>query len=181
MKTPALSIRFLALGSLATALLTAVCGNAATPDTAPARSVKNVKLSVSQNGRYFVDQNGKPFFYLGDTCWLLFQRLNHQEVDEYLSDRAAKGFTVIQAYVIRGLGERHPDGNRSLLGESPFVDRDPTRPNEAFFKNVDSVVNRANELGLVMGLVTSKSWHVNKHPEQVFDAKNAYTFGRFLG
>jgi hypothetical protein len=32
-----------------------------------------------------------------------------------------------------------------------------------------------------MGLVTAKSWHVNKHPEQVFNAKNAYTFGRFLG
>ena len=128
-----------------------------------------------------MDQNGKPFFYLADTCWLLFQRLEHDEVDEYLRDRAAKGFTVIQAYVIRGLGKRHPDGNSSLLGESPFVDRDATRPNEAFFKNVDYIVNRANELGLVMGLVTVKSWHVNKTPEQVFNEKNAYTFGKFLG
>jgi hypothetical protein len=148
--------------------------------TAP-RSVKGLQLKVSANGRYFVDQDGKPFFYLGDTCWLLFQRPNREEVDEYLQDRVKKGFTVIQAYVIRGLGDRHPDGNRSLLGQSPFIDRDPTKPNEAFFKNVDYVVNRANEFGLVMGLVTSKSWHVNKHPEQVFDAKNAYTFGRFLG
>ena len=130
---------------------------------------------------YFVDQNGKPFFYLADTCWLLFQRLDHDELDEYLKDRVAKGFTVIQAYVIRGLGRRHPDGNSSLLGESPFIDRDATRPNEAFFKNVDYVVNRANELGLVMGLVTAKSWHVNKTPEQVFTERNAYTFGKFLG
>jgi hypothetical protein len=45
---------------------------------------------------------------------------------------------------------------------------------------VDHVVNRANELGLVMGLVTAKSWHVNRTPEQVFDEQNAYTFGRFL-
>src|SRR6266700_6362032 len=145
------------------------------------RSVKGLQLKVSANGRYFVDQDGKPFFYLGDTCWLLFQRLTHEEVEEYLQDRVRKGFTVIQAYVIRGLGQRHPDGNSSLLGQSPFIDRDPTKPNEAFFKNVDYVVNRANELGLVMGLVTAKSWHVNKHPEQVFNAKNAYTFGRFLG
>ena len=146
-----------------------------------APSVKGMRLKVSPNGRYFVDQDGKPFFYLGDTCWLLFQRLDHDEVDEYLKDRAAKGFTVIQAYVIRGLGKRHPDGNSSLLGESPFIDRDPTKPNEAYFKNIDYVVNRANELGLVMGLVTAKSWHVNKTPEQVFDEKNAYTFGKFLG
>ena len=79
-------------------------------------SVKDLKLKVSPNGRYFVDQDGKPFFYLGDTCWLLFQRLNREEVDEYLKDRAAKGFTVIQAYVLRGLGKQHPDGNSSLLG-----------------------------------------------------------------
>src|SRR6516164_11007595 len=138
----------------------------------PRRSVKDLKLKVSPNGRYFVNQDGKPFFYLGDTCWLLFQRLNREEVDEYLKDRAAKGFTVIQAYVIRGLDKRHPDGNISLLGQSPFEGRDPTRPNEAFFKNVDHVVNRGNELGLVMGLVVAKSWHVTDHPEKVFDEKN---------
>jgi hypothetical protein len=146
-----------------------------------APSAKGMRLKVSPNGRYFVDQNGKPFFYLADTCWLLFQRPNHDELDEYLKDRAAKGFTVIQAYVIRGLGKLHPDGNSSLLGEPPFLDRDPTKPNEAFFRNVDYVVHRANELGLAMGLVTAKSWHVNKTPEQVFNEKNAYTFGKFLG
>ncbi len=155
--------------------------SAAMPDDASAHSVKNLRLAVSTNGRYFVDQNGKPFFYLADTCWLLFQRLNHEELDQYLKDRAAKGFTVIQAYVLRGLGKKHPDGNSSLLDATPLLDRDPTRPNEEFFKNMDFVVNRANELGLVMGLVTAKSWHVNEHPEKVFDEKNAYTFGRFLG
>lgn len=149
--------------------------------SAASQSVKALQLSVSPNGRYFVDQQGKPFFYLGDTAWLLFQRLNHDEVEEYLQDRARKGFTVIQAYVIRGLGERHPDGNSSLLGEPPFVDRDPTRPNEKYFQNVDYVINRANELGLVMGLVTAKSWHVNDGPEKVFDEQNAYAFGKFLG
>jgi hypothetical protein len=145
------------------------------------RSVKGLKLGISANGRYFVDGQGKPFFYLGDTAWLLFQRLDHQEVDEYLKDRAGKGFTVIQAYVLRGLGERHPDGATSLIGATPLIDRDPSRPNEAFFRNVDYVVDRANELGLVMALVVTKSWHVNKHPERVFDVKNAYGFGKFLG
>src|SRR5262245_35082342 len=151
------------------------------PPKHDSRSVKDLRLKVSPDGRYFIDQDGKPFFYLGDTCWLLFQRLNHEEVEEYLKDRAGKGFTVIQAYVLRGLGKKHPDGNSSLLGATPLLDRDPARPNEEFFKNVDHVVNRANELGLVMGLVTTKSWHVNKHPEKVFDEKNAYAFGRFLG
>jgi hypothetical protein len=181
MKIPTFFIDLRAVCTLTTALLIAICGHAATPEDAPARSVKNLKLRVSANGRYFVDQNNKPFFYLGDTCWLLFQRLNHEELDEYLKDRAAKGFTVMQAYVLRGLGKKHPDGNSSLLDATPLIDREPTRPNEEFFKNVDYVVNRANELGLVMGLVTAKSWHVTDHPEKVFDEKNAYTFGKFLG
>ncbi len=137
-------------------------------------------IRISSNGRYFTNHTGTPFFYLGDTAWLLFQRLDHPEVEAYLQDRADKGFTVIQAYVIRGLGERHPDGQISLLGEPTLLDRDPTRPNEAFFRNVDYIINRANELGLVMGLVVAKSWHVNSHREQVFDAQNAYSFGKFL-
>src|SRR5712692_9738806 len=140
-----------------------------------------MKLTVSPNGRYLVRQGGAPFFYLGDTAWLIFQRLDHQELEVYLKDRADKGFTVLQAYVIRGLGERHPDGQISLLGATPFIDRDPGKPNEAFFKNVDHVVNRANELGLVPGLVVAKSWHVNKHPERIFDARSAHAFGKFLG
>ena len=156
-------------------------GSTAGTPLLPRSSVMGMRLKASRNGRYLIDQNDKPFFYLGDTVWVIFQRLNKEEVEEYLKDRAAKGFNVIQAYVIRGLEARHPDGNRSLLGASPFIERDPSKPNEAFFRYVDHVVNRANELGFVMGLVTAKSWHVNKHKEQVFDAKNAFTFGRFLG
>src|SRR5438093_13427380 len=122
MKTLTLFIGLRALCPLTAALLSGVCVNAATPDEAPARSVKNLKLRVSPNGRYFVDQGGKPFFYVGDTCWLLFQRPNREELDEYLKDRAAKGFTVIQAYVLRGLGQKLQNGKSSLLEATPILD-----------------------------------------------------------
>jgi len=138
-------------------------------------------IKVSPDGRHFVDQDDRPFFYLADTCWLLFKRATRGELDEYLKDRAAKGFTVIQAYVIRGLGEVDPDGNSSLIGAVPFEGRDPDRPNEEFFRHVDEVVARANELGLVMALVTAKSWHVPDGRECCFDERNARTFGAFLG
>jgi hypothetical protein len=46
------------------------------PRFGASRSVKGMKLKVSPKGRYFVAQDGKPFFYLGDTAWLLFQRLD---------------------------------------------------------------------------------------------------------
>ena len=183
MKTITFSLFRAGLTILCSLALLPTAGHAAAaaPDGASAHSVKNLRLTISPNGRTFVDQNGKPFFYLGDTCWLLFQRLDREELDEYLRVRAAKGFTVIQAYVLRGLGKKYPDGNSSLLDATPLVDRDPTRPNEEFFRNVDYIVNRANELGLVMGLVTAKSWHITEHAEKVFDEKNAYTFGKFLG
>ena len=39
----------------------------------------NGKLAVSENGRYLQHANGRPFFWLGDTCWLLVQKLNRDE------------------------------------------------------------------------------------------------------
>jgi hypothetical protein len=51
-------------------------------------------LKVSENHRYLVDSRGQPFFYLGDTAWELFHRLNREDAIRYLDDRAKKGFTV---------------------------------------------------------------------------------------
>jgi len=65
------------------------------------------RLRVSQNGHFFVKENGSPFFYLGDTSWSLFH-LTREDVDLYLKDRAAKKFTVIQAIVAHYGGWRSP-------------------------------------------------------------------------
>src|SRR5215510_5254097 len=62
------------------------------------------KLKVTENRRYLQYENGKPFFYLGDTAWELFHRLNREEATQYLTNRAQKGFTVIQAVVLAQLG-----------------------------------------------------------------------------
>jgi len=57
-------------------------------------------LKVSDNHRYLVDAEGKPFFYLADTAWELFHRLKHEEATDYLKDRADKHFNVIQGVVL---------------------------------------------------------------------------------
>ena len=36
------------------------------------------RLKVGDNKRFIVTQDGKPFFYLGDTAWELFHRLNRE-------------------------------------------------------------------------------------------------------
>jgi len=38
-------------------------------------------IQVSDNGRYFVDQNGNPSFWLGDTQWELFRTFTQEEAE----------------------------------------------------------------------------------------------------
>ena len=107
-------------------------------------------LQVTPNRRFLQYADGTPFFYLGDTAWELFHRLTLAEADRYLSNRAAKGFTVIQAVALAELGGLDtPNAN----GDLPLHDADPSRPNEAYFRHVDAIVARANALGLVMGML----------------------------
>ena len=54
-------------------------------------------LKVHQEKHYLMWEDGTPFFYLGDTAWELFHRLDREEVAEYLERRAAQGFHVVQA------------------------------------------------------------------------------------
>jgi hypothetical protein len=64
------------------------------------------RLKVSENHRFLVDENGNPFFWLGDTGWLLFSKLNREDADKYLTDRANKGFNVIQIMMLHTLGAK---------------------------------------------------------------------------
>ena len=60
-------------------------------------------ITVSDNGHYLQYADGRPFFYQGDTAWELFHRLDREQADLYLRDRAAKGFNVIQAVALAEL------------------------------------------------------------------------------
>lgn len=46
------------------------------------------QLKVSDNRRFLVAVDGQPFFWLGDTAWELFHRLNREEAERYLKRRA---------------------------------------------------------------------------------------------
>jgi len=56
------------------------------------------KLSV--DGRYLVDQQEKPFLVIGDSPWSLIVELTPDQVDLYLDDRHAKGFTLLLVNLI---------------------------------------------------------------------------------
>ena len=62
-------------------------------------------MVISTNPHFFAYKDGKPFFWLGDTAWLLFSKLDHTETEKYLDDRRSKGFTVIQVSVLHSPGD----------------------------------------------------------------------------
>jgi hypothetical protein len=138
-------------------------------------------LKLSDNRRFLVHDDGTPFFYLGDTAWELFHRCTIEEAEHYLRDRAAKGFTVIQAVALAELDGLHEPNMR---GDTPLIDDDPARPNEAYFRHVDAVVDMAASLGLYVGMLPTWGDKWNKHwgvgPE-IFMPENARAYGLFLG
>jgi len=144
-------------------------------------SVWAQSLRISDNQRYIVKENGEPFFWLGDTAWELFHRLDREEADLYLENRAAKGFNVIQAVVLAELdGIQTPNA----YGELPLEGIDPAKPNNAYFEHVDYIVNKANELGMFVGMLPTwgdkfnKQWGVGP---VIFNAENAFEYGKYIG
>jgi hypothetical protein len=138
-------------------------------------------LRVSDDGRLLVTAEGRPFFWLGDTAWELFHRLDKEETAHYLRTRAEQGFNVVQAVALAEL-EGLTVPNRE--GHLPLLDQDPTRPNEAYFEHVDWVLAEADKLGLYMGLLPTwgdkwnRKWGVGP---VVFTPQNAATYGELLG
>ena len=64
---------------------------------------KNGKLVVSEEGRYLKHENGTPFFWLGETGWLLPQRLDRDEVSYYLNECKKAGYNVVQIQTLNGV------------------------------------------------------------------------------
>lgn len=137
-------------------------------------------LQVSNNGRFLMHANETPFFYLADTAWELFHRLNQQEVEYYLEDRRAKGFTVIQAVILAELdGLTVPNRN----GDIPLINNNPTKPNESYFLWIDKVIRMAESKGLYIALLPTWGDKVDKQwgtGPQVFNVENIAVYGEYL-
>ena len=145
------------------------------------------RLRVSDNHRFIVTEQGEPFFWLGDTAWELFHRLNREEAIRYLDDRASKGFTVVQAVA---LAELNGLGATNAYGHLPLLENDPTKPDvkkgpdNDYWDHVDFIVREANKRGIYIGFLPTwgdkwnKKWGAG--PE-IFNPRNAETYGRWLG
>jgi hypothetical protein len=105
-------------------------------------------VKVSDNGRYFVDRNGDPVFWLGTTEWQLFREYTVEDARTILERTKARGFAFAQVMLL-GVG----DGTKAnVYGEKPWIDDNPLAPNEGYFKNVDAVVRIARQCNVAISM-----------------------------
>lgn len=148
-------------------------------------------IKVSENKRYLVTDDDKPFFWLGDTAWELFHKLNKDEVDFYMETRATQGFNVIQAVALaefEGLTKPNAYGQFPLL-KNEKGEYDPTMPAVSdreydYWQHVDYTIEKARGYGIYIAFLPTWGDKFNLKggtgPE-IFTPENAYIYGKWLG
>ncbi len=125
-------------------------------------------LKVSENHRFLVDENNNPFLWLGDTGWLLFTKLTREDADKYLTDRANKGFNVIQVMVLHNVNTVNVYGDSALINGNvahPLVTDGTAFEDKAqydYWDHIDYVIDRAEDKGIYIALVPVWGSNVKK-------------------
>ena len=139
--------------------LIAICALACLAFTINGDTLTGGRLKISTNKRYFTTTDGKPFFWLGDTGWLLFSKLNREDAETYLEDRRKKGFNVIQVMVLHSLSVVDAYGDSALIHKNvatPRVTAGSTFGNKSeydYWDNVDYIVDLAASKGIYIAMV----------------------------
>lgn len=140
------------------------------------------RIVVSDNSNFLMYENGKPFFWLGDTAWMLVDKVTEENARYYLHTRAQQGFTVVQ---IAALGDEYGTYNANYLGLKAFLDDDYTIPNDAYFDHVERLIDIAAEEGLIVGFLPNwgdKICHLYGYGQVIFDTKEkAENYGKYIG
>ncbi len=154
----------------------AILGMAVGAKAAPA------PLSVAPGARY-LQAGGKPFFWMGETAWLLLSRLDRAETEKYLTTRERQGFNVIQVMVLHTAKMKSRNDAAALVDGDPGRPRttpgsDPAKPGEYdYWDHLDWVIARAAAHGIYVALVPA--WGDLAMERQLNEA-NAESYGRFL-
>jgi hypothetical protein len=141
-------------------------------------------LKISANKRYFQTADGKPFFWLGETAWLLFVKCNREDVKLYLDTRKQQGFNVIQAMLLHDF-----NNTRNVHGDWALKNFDVATPNVTpgsnfanadeydYWDNVDYIIEEAAKRGMYMALVPT--WGSNVKSGKI-NEQQAEAYGKFL-
>jgi hypothetical protein len=163
-------------------------GSAATPPQAPgggrAGGSPMPRVNVHPGGHFLQLEDGRPFFWLGDTAWQLVHSTTREECSYYLRTRARQAFTVIQAVVLTEFDGLNVPNE---FGDRPLFDNDPAKPNPAYFKRVVEIVDEAAAEGLYVALVPTwgdkltASWGSGPRIFTTDNLPTARGYGKFMG
>lgn len=139
---------------------------------------QNGRLTVK--GQYLVHENGKPFFWLGNTAWLLPERLNRDEVEFFLTRESEEGYNVEQIQV---LDSNYPTFN--VYGQQAFDDSfdmekyaggKSANGQYSYWDHLDYIVSMAERQGIYIAMDCIWGGQVNR-----LTPEKAAKYGRFLG
>jgi hypothetical protein len=134
----------------------------ATPGSGP--------LRVSADGSGFEQADGAPFFWLGDTGWLITQKLGRDEIRTYFENRRTKGFNVVQCCVLQFLEDKAANGALALVDKDitrPAVTpgADPSDPAQYdYWDHVDYTIETAAQNGIHLAIAPVWSHMVRRTP-----------------
>ncbi len=123
--------------------------------------------------RHF-ERDGVPFFWLGDTCWMMFGRMTPDEQRMYLHTRRMQGFNVVQATLY------HEPGYTDRQGHTALTEGDFARPNEkdGYWDHVEQAIQWAAEEEIILALVLC--WG-NFYKDGQITPESGEAYARFLG
>ena len=133
-------------------------------------SGRNLQISIAPNGLNFQQSDGKPFFWLADTNWLMAQKLNRDEIDAYFANRKAKGFNVVQTVVFQMLNDKNVYGDTAAVGgdisKLNMTDgADPSDPIQYdYWDHVDYIIDTAAKHGIQIAIAPAWSHTVRRAP-----------------
>lgn len=134
------------------------------------------KLVVSEEGRYLKYDNGEPFFWLGETGWLMPERLNRDEINFYLQKCKEAGFNVVQVQTINNVPAINVYSKYSMVDGFNFKEID-NFGEYGYWDHMDYIVKTAEQKGIYIGMVCIWGGLVKSG---LMDVEQARSYGEFL-
>ena len=149
------------------------------------------ELEVSSNHLYLQHHDGTPFFWLGETGWLMPTKLDRSEVGNYLTQCALNGYNVVQVQTLNGVPAYNCYGQPSMLAnaEGDYFDFsvfdhkviDGVQTSVAgpytYWDHFDYIFDQAEQRGIYIGMVCIWGGLVKNG---LMDVAQAKAYGRFL-
>ncbi len=146
-------------------------------------------ITIHSSKRYLINAQGQPFLPVVESAWSCASMLTTAQVDAYVQNRAAKGFTGMHMMCPVFSQTNNTPAYANVYGQNPFTDNnDFSTYNNTFFNHVEYVVRKCRDSGLQVYLFPGYLGYLGNGTEgwatQINHASNTASklaaFGRML-